>query len=704
MSDPARAAELMANASRMEGAGQHGNALALLTQAVEVAPDMAPAWDRLGLCLQSLKKYNDAVLAHRQARSIDPLLGSAAHNLGLALNRSGQRTQAIQTLEAAINEIPQDPSLYRLLGMLWADSGQLSKARSVYEAGLAIGQPDLPLQTRHSIVLIQLGERAAGIAGLEQVLQQNPDHIRARYSLAVALQEQGQHAAAIGHYQQVLQRRSDHIQAANNLAQAAMAIGQWGLAQRVAQALLQALPNHPIALALPHIHRCLCLWDGLEKIDAQADALFAARVAAGQRTQLAPLMHIERCADPLTNLQVAQEWSKRVTLQPRFSHGQPTARPTRLHIGYLSNDFRDHPVGHLVAALFDHHDSDRFQITAYGHGPNDGSAWRQRIESSVETYRDLHPIGVRPAAEQIHADGVHILIDLMGHTTGARPGICAQRPAPIQVNWLGYPGTSGAPFMDYIIGDPIVSPPDEAHTFSERLALMPDCYQSNDDQVDVPTAPDRASVGLPEQGLVLCSFNQSFKLDPVLFGVWMDVLKAQPDSVLWLLCRHRRGRENLAKEAQRHGVDSSRLIFAERVSKQAHLARMQLADLALDTRIYNGHTTTSDALRCGVPVLTLKGHHFASRVSESLLHATGMGELVCADLDQYREQALALCSAPEQLKSIRSRILHQNAQAPLFDTARFCRNLEGLLDQIWSAACRPDHSGTPLTPQGPLQS
>ena len=288
------------------------------------------------------------------------------------------------------------------------------------------------------------------------------------------------------------------------------------------------------------------------------------------------------------------------------------------------------------------------------------------------------------AARRIYGDSIDILVDLKGYTRHNRLDIAALRPAPVQATWLGFPGTSGAGFFDYIVTDSIVTPQDEAAVYSEAFAVMPHCYQVNNDGQEIAPGPiSRAEAGLPEGGVVLASFNNTYKLEPVMFTVWMDILKAVPDAVLWLLVNNPRAAENLRRAASAAGIDPARLIFADMMAKPQHLKRMGLADLVLDTRIYNGHTTTSDALWAGVPVLTLRGTHFASRVSASILSAFDLPELVMESLDDYRRLAVAVTTDPDRLAELKRKTARLRKDAPLFDTKGFARNLERGYAEMW---------------------
>ncbi|MGB5748635.1 MAG: hypothetical protein WBM69_16765, partial [Desulfobacterales bacterium] len=288
------------------------------------------------------------------------------------------------------------------------------------------------------------------------------------------------------------------------------------------------------------------------------------------------------------------------------------------------------------------------------------------------------------AAKRIYSDGVDILVDLKGHTQGARLGILACRPAPIQVHYLGYPGTTGADFIDYLITDRIVTPEDHGPFYSEKLVFLPHCYQVNDHLQEIASRGwNRGALGLPDKGFVFSSFNLPYKIDPVMFDCWMRILQQVPNSVLWLISDNENARCNLRREASGRSIEPDRLVFAKKIEKAEHLSRLKWADLALDTRIVNGHTTTSDSLWAGVPVIALLGSHFASRVSSSLLHAVGLSELVTHHLEEYEELSVRLATHPSELKAVRHKLNINRLKNPLFDTPRFVRNLEHAYSEMW---------------------
>jgi protein O-GlcNAc transferase len=349
----------------------------------------------------------------------------------------------------------------------------------------------------------------------------------------------------------------------------------------------------------------------------------------------------------------------------------------RIRIGYLSSDFRALPTAYLTVGLIEHHDRQGFEVIGYSAGVDDRGAMRRRVVAAFDRFVDVSKIPDLEAARLIHSDSVDVLIDLNGYKPENRAKILAHRPAPIQVNCLGYPGTMGADFVDYILVDRFVVPADQQTFFNERLVHLPHCYQCNDDKREIAVAtPSRVECGLPEKGFVFCCFNDSYKITPDFFDIWMRLLQTVPGSVMWLFERGTVAKENLAREAAARSVPPERLVFAQRLPLSEHLARHRLADLFLDTLPYNAHTTASDALWAGLPVLTCAGSTFAGRVAGSLLRAVGLDELITTSLEEYEALALRLACDSELLDRLRARLARNRLTFPLFDTERSTRALE----------------------------
>ncbi|WP_243712256.1 UDP-N-acetylglucosamine-peptide N-acetylglucosaminyltransferase [Burkholderia pyrrocinia] len=428
-------------------------------------------------------------------------------------------------------------------------------------------------------------------------------------------------------------------------------------------------------------------WDGLTEIDRATLALIddgKVQDVTPWSLHAVPGLTPEHVRD--TGRRFAQaRWAPELTAAPLVVRGAIDALAnTPLKIGYLSGDFHAHATMHLLAGVLEHHDTARVDVHLYSYGPERDDAYRDRIAHMPGAFHAIGGLSDAAAAAAIARDGIQILVDLKGYTTGARLGISALRPAPVIVNWLGYPGSLGEPRLaDYLIGDSVVTPVEHASRYSETLALLPHCYQPNDDRRPCDPPPSRRDAGLPDEGFVFCSFNQTFKFDVRTFDVWSRLLSAVPRSVLWLLKpAYPEAECHLRAAAAARGVDPARVIFANRVAQADHLARLQLADLALDTFPVGSHTTGSDALWAGVPMVTRPGETFTSRVGASLLRAVGLDALIAPNEAAYFDIARSLAEKPERLADVRVRLAQARRAAPLFDTRRFTRDLERLYRAI----------------------
>ena len=360
----------------------------------------------------------------------------------------------------------------------------------------------------------------------------------------------------------------------------------------------------------------------------------------------------------------------------------PMDRKSKVRIAYVSADFRTHATSILISGVFEAHDRERFEVVAVSLAPDDGSPARARIVQAVDVFIDAHDRSGQDISRLLREARIDIAVDLMGYTAAAKPEIFANRAAPIQMNYLGYPNTSSAPWMDYLIVDPFIATEEFRACASEKVVVLPDCYQCNDGKRAIAEIPTRSDVGLPEGAFVFACLSRASKINPPVFDVWMQILKRAEGSVLWLLEDSRESDQNLRLEAKRRRIDPARLIFADRRPSEQHLARLALADLNLDTFPYGSHTTGSDALWAGTPILTRAGRSFASRVCGSLLTTIGVPELIAKDWRQYEATALRLYSDPEALRAIRVRVAEGRKSSALFDTERFCRNLERALETM----------------------
>ena len=610
--------------------------------------------------------------------------------LALAHHQAGRYDQAAAIYEGILRRHPKHPDALHLLGVALHQRGD--HRRAVELIGRAIGLAANRPMFHYNLGLARhaLGRPERAVAAYRRAIELKPDHAESHYNMGNAFQEMDRLDAAITAFRRAVEIKPDHANAWHNMGNVLQNRGKTSEAIAAYRRTLTIQPDHSAAFAaLVHQLQHACDFDAVARLVPALDRRTAADMAAGRRPDETPFVHLTRHEDMERNLALARAWSidiaARMADGPRFAHPTRGADREKLTVGYLSGDFRNHPVAHLVGSLFGRHDRRRFRVIGYSFGRDDGSGYREPIRRGCDAFVDLRPLDNAAAAARINQDGVDILVDMMGHTRGNRMEILALRPAPIQVLYLGYPGTSGAGFIDYLIADRTVLPPDHAQWYSEQPVHLPHTYLPTDDRQPVAARPlTRADSGLPGDGFVFCSFNQPYKIEPVLFDIWMRLLRKVPGSVLWLRGKDLLGRENLCAAAERRGVSRERLVFGKRVpGRDAHLARHGLADLVLDTRVFNGHSTTSDALWAGVPVVTLMGGHFASRVAASVLKAAELPDLIARSPSEYETLALELSTTPDRYRAVRQRLVKNRLTSPLFDGDRYVRHLETAFQRMW---------------------
>lgn len=565
-----------------------------------------------------------------------------------------------------------------------AAQGQLPLAALLIRAWLQRGEgPARALALfQLGLLLTDDGDHAGARDAYLQAIERAPALAAARYNLGLCHQRLGDVDAAVAQWSWIDAhaqpadpgQRALLVMALGNLARVHESAGRLGEALALQTRSLRLDPQQPeLARAWLLLRARQCLWPVVEPLPGLD--------AAALRRQASGLMLATLSDDPAEQLAAARDYARHQLpaelprLSPTRAYGHP-----RLRIGYASGDFWQHPVAMLTAEVFGLHDRHRFEVWAFDWSRDDGSALRRRVLAGFDHVEPLHTLDDAAAAARIRSLEIDILVDLQGVTQGARLGLLARRPAPVQLTWLGLPMTTGLPFIDHVLADRFLIPESEAVHHSERPLYL-ELFQPSDRQRQADAPPTRAACGLPDDGFVFCCFNNSHKLTPALFDTWMAILRQVPGSVLWLLADNPAVPDNLRREARARGVDAARLVFAPRTQPAAYLARYAVADLFLDCYPFNGGTTVNDALWMGLPVLSCAGRTCASRMAGSLLHAAGLPELVCADLPGYQQQAVALATTPGRLQRCRQVLQHQRQGGVLFDTPRLVRHLEHLYEQ-----------------------
>ena len=637
---------------------QRGNldeARQLLERCVKANPRSAEAHTNLGYALALMKRHADAVAAYDKALSIDPNFVQALNNRGISLRELARFDDAVATYDRLLSIKPD-----------FADA--------LYNRGN---------------VLNKMGRWTDALASLDKALVIKPGDIDTLISRGIALRGLGRNADVAALLQQVVAVAPNNVVALANLGDALSDLRRYDEAVRCYEAALALNPDHPYARSpIAWAAASICDWDRLAKITPD---LFA-RIR-DKRSVVQPFTLLGLTDDPAVQRTCAETYVSDAF--PASSRQGPALTPRgrdadrdRIRVAYLSADFRRHATAYLITRLFELHDRSRFSILGVSTGADDASPDRARIVAAVDEFIDVKDKNDREVAERIVARGADILVDLNAHTRGGRLGISALRPAPVVVSYLGYPGTSGASFVDYLITDRIIVPEGHDPFYSEKIVRLPDYYAGYRLDDEIGPAPSRGEVGLPDHGFVFCSFNNSYKITAPVFGAWMRLLNAVEGSVLWLLGDNPAAEAALRKAAAQRGADPTRLVFAARTDFEPHMARHRLADLFLDTLPVNAHTTACDALWMGLPLVTCAGRAFAGRVATSLLTSAGLPDLVTTTLDEYEGLTLRLARDPSLLDSYRQRLAGVRATAPPFDPDRLRRHIESAYETMWDIGRR----------------
>jgi predicted O-linked N-acetylglucosamine transferase (SPINDLY family) len=646
--DPDNASALHLSGLVAYKTGRLERAVKLIGQAIRVDSARAAYHADLGNVLKDSGDRASAIDAYRRALALRPEYVEAHNNLGVVLQQENQLEPALLHFRRATKLSPDHFRAHFNEGNVLHALGRSEEALTAYQRALAANARYAPALSRLALVLQSLSRHEEAAGRLRQLLAIEPASAAAHADLALSLHQLNEIDAALAHYESSLALRPDGWSTLSNYCVLLQKTCAWTKLAIVASRLIAAIDEHRPGLA-PSL---LASLDGV----TPAMQLAAARAEANALPPAA-----------------------------RFSHSDHAREKSRLRIGYLSSDFREHATAYLSAEVFELHDRSRFEIFLYSYGPADESAMRGRLRRAADRFTDLSRETDEAAATRIFADGVDILVDRKGLAGAARVAIGSHRPAPVQVNWLGFPGTMGADWVDYIIADRHVIPDAQRLHYAEQVVRLPHCYQSNDrKRPRPPSRTGRAAHGLPNDAIVLCCFNQSYKITPGVFEAWMSVLRTVPRSVLWLLHDNARATDNLRAYATTRGVDPDRLIFARHAPIAEHLARYGAADLAIDTFPYTSHTTGSDALWIGCPLVTMQGETFASRVAASLLLSVGLPELVTCSLQQYEALVIALAGDPQRLQRLRTGLEAARERMPLFDTPRFTRALESAYERMWA--------------------
>ena len=635
----------LAVASAAVGSGDAPGAEGVLREALRTHPDAAGLWANLAVALSAQRRVDEALASAERAVRLAPDSIAACQVLAAAAVESGRPAAAIPACRAALARRPGHPGLTAALADALKAAGAREEAHALL-APLVASSPSAAVLVSFGALAVETGRGDEALPVLERAVAADARNPRAWDNLGTARKRGGELEGAAGAY-------------ARAVALDPGATPSWCN-------LVDAL-------------RALCAWEQLEEAERRRQALVA---RDGGDPRWSPFVAVRDDTTPAQQLAIARAWSRRTLPSAAGAPAVVRTRGTRLRVGYLSSDLQEHATARLMAGLFERHDRARVETFAYSHGRDDGSALRTRLVRAFDHWVDLARADDDTAAQRIRADALDVLVDLKGHTQDSRLAILARRPAPVQVHYLGFPGTLGFDAVTHLVADDVVAPATDDAWFSESVVRLPRCYQVNDDRRAAPPPAPRSASGLPDDAVVVACFNQPYKLSRRFLALWIDAIRAVPDCVLWLFAPAAATRANLAREAAALGLPAARLAFAGLATPDAHLARLACADLALDVLPCGSHTTGSDGLWAGVPLLTVRGDTFAGRVGTSLARAALLPELATDTVADYATQLAALVRDRTRLREYRRHLTERRRELPLFDTAGFTRDFERLLEGL----------------------
>ena len=650
--------------------------LPLLRRCVELAPAVPFAWSNLGVAYNANGDFTNALACFEKSLSLAPGVPATLKNQGIALRQLGRHEEAMASFRRAAQREPNDYELNREVGDLLVDMGRPAEALSRYDRALAANPRDVATHHHRGFAALRAGDAVRAEADLRRALELAPGNPFVENDLGIVLEALGRREEAVGAYGRALAADPGYVDALENRAAA------HAESRRYREALSDYERVESLAPGRRHNagHRLqaklgLCDWAGYDALLAQ----IAAGLAAGRaEAQPFPSCHVP--LPPTARRACAEMYARELAGPAAITRSRPGPyRHDRLRVGYFSADFRDHPVGQLIAPLVESHDRSRVEVYAFSWGAATGDDTHQRLTRAFDRFEDVRRENAGAIAALARRHGIDVAVDLMGHTSGARTAIFMHGAAPVQAQYLGFPGTMGADCIDYIVADPLVIPGEDRAHYTERVALVDGPALVAERGRAIDATPERAALGLPGGAFVFCCFCTRAKITPDAFDAWMRIVSAVEGSVLWLADPGDAAAANLRAEATRRDVAPERLRFAARVpTMAAHLARLAAADLFLDTFHYNGHVTTSDALYAGLPVVTRLGDGYPSRVSASLLRGAGLDELVTRSTQEYEALALRIAREPSTLARLRERLPTGRSAHAAFDVERLARGLEAL--------------------------
>jgi predicted O-linked N-acetylglucosamine transferase (SPINDLY family) len=668
-------------------------ALQSYDRAIQLKPDYPEAHNNRGIVLRVLKRFDEALQSYDRAIQLKPDHPEAHCNRGVALQDLKRFEEALQSYERTIQLKPDYSEAHNNRGIVFHELKRFDEALQSYDRAIQL-KPDYPkAHNSRGVALRDLYRFEEALQSYDRAIQLKPDHPEAYYNRGVALQELKRFDEALQSYDCAIQLKPDYPETHYNRGNVLKELKRFDEALQSYDRAIQLKPDNDFWLGdWFYVKRSCCDWD-----DYETRKYEIVEGLVKDKKLIEPLVTIL-----MTDSLELQKQSAKIWVTDKFSSSNPASKTAKytlhdkIHIGYFSADFRDHAVTHVIVEMLEKHDRSRFELYGFSFGPESNDPWKKRIQQCFDQFLDVRFQSDQDIAQLARNLEIDIAVDLMGFTSFSRSNIFAGRAAPVQVNYLGFPGTMGAGFIDYIVADKTIIPESDRHHYTEKVVYLPDSYLANCRNRDVSQEIlTRVGLNLPQDGFVFCCFNNSSKITPTMFDSWMRILRQVDESVLWLSEGNRWAVDNLRMEAEKRGVNADRLVFAKKLPLiEDHLNRIRHADLFLDNLPYNAHSTASDALRMGVPLVTLTGNAFAGRVAASLLNTLDLGELITYSSEEYEKIAVDLASNRDRLQRIKDKLNVNVQTSPRFDSDTFTRHIEKAYELMYER-CRndlaPDH-------------
>ncbi len=655
---------------------RYDEALDSYDKAIKINSNYADIHNNKGSVLKNLKRFNEAIECYDNAIKIKSDHAYSHNNKGNALKELKRYDEALDSYDKAIKINSNYADAYNNKGNTLKELNRYDEALASYDKAIQIKSNHVEAYNNRGIVLQNLNQYKAALASYDKALKLNPNYTFAYNNRGNVLKYINRYDEAIASYNKAIEINPHFEDPYNNKGNALKDLKRFDEALANYENVVKLKSDFKYILGkVLHTRMILCSWNDFDSLTEKIVKALNKKLKV-----IDPFFFLGLSDNPAFSKLTSEIFVEDKI--PKHSEIEPLAKYNnhkKPRIGYFSADFYDHAVLHLMMDVFKNHNKSLFDFYGFSFGPDKNDKWRNEVKNYFIKFEDVSKISDKEVADLCRKLEIDIAIDLTAFTSNSRSGIFSYRAAPIQINYLGYPGTMGAEYIDYIIADEVIIPKENFDYYSEKVLYLPNCYQANMSQKDIsPKEFKRGDFDLPDNAFVYCSFNNNYKITPHIFDVWMNILKKVPNSVLWIFKSNETASKNLKKETEARGVDPNRIIFASYLPNEEHLKRISLADLFLDTFPYNAHVTASDAIRMGIPILTLTGNSFASRVGASILSCIGLKELITNNKKEYQELGIELAIKPDKLAKIKNRIRDSVSKSPLFDSHSFTENLENI--------------------------